>query len=122
MNPTTLMHKVMLACQKVRGVTIFRNNTGVATYPDGARVAYGLTPGASDLIGWKTITVTPELIGQDIAVFLAIEVKAGSGMPTKKQRNFLQRVREAGGIAFVARSPAEIKASIYRVYDGDLTG
>lgn len=96
----------MLAIAK-QGVTIFRNNIGVAVFPDGSRVAYGLTPGSSDLIGWKSITVTPEMVGKRLAVFVAVEVKTAKGRLTKEQRNFIDRLRMCGGIAGVAKSPEE---------------
>lgn len=36
--------------------------------------------------------------------FLAVEFKAGKEMPTPEQHRFLVKVRENGGVAFVARS------------------
>ena len=86
------------------GYTLFRNNVGLAKLADGRRIRYGLCPGSSDLIGWKTITVTPEMIGQKIAVFTAIEVKSKHGKKTSgKQQNFIDAVRQAGGIAEIRR-------------------
>ena len=85
------------------GYTLFRNNVGLAKLADGRRIRYGLCPGSSDLIGWKTITVTPEMIGQKIAVFTAIEVKSKCGRISEKQQNFIDRVKEAGGIAEIIR-------------------
>jgi hypothetical protein len=85
------------------GYTLFRNNVGLAKLADGRRIRYGLCPGSSDLIGWKTITVTPEMIGQKIAVFTAIEVKSRWGKTSAKQQNFIDVVRRAGGIAEIRR-------------------
>jgi hypothetical protein len=85
------------------GYTLFRNNVGLAKLADGRRIRYGLCPGSSDLIGWKTITVTPEMIGQKIAVFTAIEVKSKHGKTSGKQQNFIDAVRQAGGIAEIRK-------------------
>ena len=63
--------------------------------------------GLSDLTGYKTITITPDMVGQKIAVFAAVEVKAARGRPTKEQTAFLNRVREAGGLAGIAKSAEE---------------
>ncbi|MEM7046052.1 MAG: VRR-NUC domain-containing protein [Pseudomonadota bacterium] len=77
---------------------VFRNNVGVATYPGGERVRYGLCPGSSDLIGWMPVTITPEMVGKTVAVFLAVEVKGPRGRLSGAQENFLERVKKAGGI------------------------
>lgn len=64
----------------------------------------GLCEGSSDLIGLKRVVITPDMVGQTIAQFLAIEVKTPKGKPKPKQNNFLDVVNGAGGIGMVARS------------------
>lgn len=59
-------------------------------------------PGASDVIGQIKGT------GQ----FLAVEVKRPSGELTDDQRAFLQKVREAGGVAIVARSVDDVMEAL----------
>ena len=67
-------------------------------------VRYGLQPGSSDLIGWRTVTITPEMVGQQVAVFTSIEVKTPTGRIRPEQQQWLDAVQAAGGIAGVARS------------------
>ena len=67
-------------------------------------VQFGLAKGSSDLIGFKTIKVTPEMIGQDLAVFCSVEVKTNTGQLSEYQHNWLQAVKSAGGIVGVARN------------------
>lgn len=94
-----------------RGATrLWRNNVGVLTDRTGRPVAYGLgseggraMPGTSDAIGLHTITITPEMVGRQVAVFTAIEVKDQAGL-TDAQRRFLLAVHNLGGIAGCARS------------------
>lgn len=93
----------MLACSKA-GARVFRNNVGVAVAPNGGVVRYGLCNGSSDLIGWQTVTVTPDMVGKKIAVFVAIETKTQKGRASTEQKNFIERVNEAGGIAGIAKS------------------
>lgn len=101
---TTLQREVMLALSGA-GATIFRNNSGVAVYPDGSRVRYGIAnPGGADLIGWQSIVITPDMVGSQVARWLAVEVKSGRGRLTCEQAHFLEVVRAAGGLASVARS------------------
>jgi hypothetical protein len=87
-------------------VRLFRNQVGCAQ-SDGRWIRYGLTPGSADLIGWQSVTVTPEMIGRKLAVFTSIEVKAAQGKLTPEQDNWRRVVSSAGGAAGVARSVAE---------------
>jgi hypothetical protein len=70
----------------------------------GVPLRYGLQPGSSDLIGWRTVTITPEMVGQQVAVFTSIEVKTPTGRVKPEQQQWLDAVQAAGGIAGVARS------------------
>jgi hypothetical protein len=56
------------------------------------------------LIGWRTITITPEMVGQQLAVFTSIEVKTPTGRIRPEQQAWLDTVQTAGGIAGIARS------------------
>ena len=107
MNETNLMHSIMLADH---GCRLFRNQTGALKDQTGRLVRFGLCKGSSDLIGFKSITITPEMVGKKIAAFVAIEVKTASGKPTPEQLNFVNRVKELGGIAGIARSVEDVLA------------
>ncbi len=97
------MQRIMLGLAGF--ATIFRNNIGAAKLADGSIRKYGVGgKGASDLLGWKSIVVGPHHIGQKLAVFVAIEVKDGSGRTTPEQDHFIKVVHDAGGLAGVARS------------------
>lgn len=61
--------------------------------------------GTSDLIGWTPVVVTPEMVGQTLAVFTAVETKRTSGgRASDDQKDFIRQVVECGGIAGVANS------------------
>jgi hypothetical protein len=83
---------------------VFRNNTGTLRDQHGRPVQFGLCKGSADLIGWRTVTVTPEMVGTQVAVFLSIEVKTPTGRLRPEQQQWLDAVQAAGGIAGVARS------------------
>ena len=104
MSERTLLRMILREFGSRPHMRLFRNNVGVAVYPDGSRVAYGLCPGSSDLIGFQTILITPEMIGQSIARFVSIEVKGPHTRLKAEQQNFLRVVSKAGGTAIVARS------------------
>jgi hypothetical protein len=89
---------------------LFRNNTGTLRDQHGRPVSFGLCKGSADLIGWRTVTISPEMVGQQVAVFTSIEVKAASGRLSPEQRQWLDAVQAAGGIGGVARSVADAVA------------
>jgi len=102
---TDIQQRIRLAVGTRSDLRLFRNNTG--TLPDprtGRPVQFGLARGSADLIGWRTITITPEMVGQRVAVFTSIEVKTTTGHLTPAQQAWMGTVRTAGGIAGVARS------------------
>jgi hypothetical protein len=104
MNEMNRLRAIMLGLS-TPGVRLFRNNCGALKDADGRLIRYGVAnPGGSDLIGWKSVTITHEMVGQKLAVFLAIEVKGERTRVTDQQRNFIERVRLDGGLAGVARS------------------
>ncbi len=97
---------------------IFRNNVGLFTTNTGAKVKTGLCKGSSDLIGWHTVEITPDMIGKKIGIFLAVEVKSSKGRASKDQLNFRDKVNEAGGIAFIARSDSEAQNKLSEKLEG----
>lgn len=111
MTETTLVHRLLRRASAL-GYRLFRNNTGVLRDANGRYVAYGLCVGSSDLIGWRSIVVGPEHVGQRLAVFVAVEAKVGRNQPTPEQRAFLAAVRAAGGEARVIRDTAELMAGV----------
>jgi hypothetical protein len=55
------------------------------------------------------------MVGQTVAVFIAIEVKAAGGRPSPEQRAFIQMAQQAGGLAGIARSVDEAWAIVDRL-------
>jgi hypothetical protein len=58
------------------------------------------------------VTVTPEHVGQTLAVFLSIEVKTDKGKPSPEQLRWQKIVKQHGGIAMIARSAEEAEAGL----------
>lgn len=113
-SESSVMPEVRLALSRAQ-VTAFRNNIGLAWYGENRDqpVRYGLVEGSGDLIGWKSVTVTPDMVGRRVAVFVSVEVKRPKGgRVTAEQENFIRVVLEAGGIAGVVRSAEEATALV----------
>lgn len=100
-----ILTEVRLAAQE-HGVTLFRNNTGMAYNSNGAPVRFGLCKGSSDLIGWAPW-----------GEFVAIEVKRPGQKPTAAQTQFIDAVNRAGGIGFIARSAADVHTFFNDIYN-----
>ena len=90
---------------------LFRNNRGLFYTLDRKRqVQAGLSAkGSSDLIGWKNTVITADMVGQTVPIFTAIEVKTDTGRLKPEQQHFIDAVKQAGGIAGVARSVEDVK-------------
>ena len=86
------------------GNRIQKNPNGSITIYDPRPFSTGTPAGFSDGVGWHTVTITPDMVNQKVAIFTAIEAKTPTGRVSKDQQNFIDRVKEAGGIAGVARS------------------
>tara|TARA_B100000963_G_C22436487_1_gene584543 strand:- start:420 stop:818 length:399 start_codon:yes stop_codon:yes gene_type:complete len=100
-----IQQEIRLAVGQEKNLRLFRNETGSLPNPrTGKWVDFGLAKGSSDLIGFKTIEVTPDMVGEKLAVFTSIEVKNKRGKVSELQHNWLQVVKKAGGITGVARS------------------
>jgi hypothetical protein len=102
---TTLQQQIRLALGTRSDLRLFRNNCGILPDPrTGRPVQFGLARGSADLIGWRTITITPDMVGSQLAVFTSIEVKTPTGRVRPEQHAWLGAVQSAGGIAGIARS------------------
>jgi hypothetical protein len=120
MREKSIQSQIFAAIGSRPDVRLFRNNVGVAwqgevtRLPNGdvlirnpRRVVYGLCEGSSDLIGFRRLTIGPQHVGQQVAQFVALEVKAAKGLATPEQRNFLRVVQDSGGAGGVARGVDE---------------
>ncbi len=102
---TILQQEIRLALGQEPHLRLFRNQVGQLPDPRSGRyVQFGLAKGSSDLVGFRTVEVTPDMVGQKLAVFTSIEVKTPRGKLTTYQKNWLQCLENAGAICGVARS------------------
>lgn len=114
----------MLAIGRYKNIRIFRNNTGTGwigevkkrftqnghTYmvlEDPRPLKTGLCLGSSDLIGFTSVTISPDMVGRKVAIFTALEVKTKTGRASTQQVDFIETVKRFGGIAGTPRSPQD---------------
>lgn len=129
MGESKIQSNVRLAASKL-GVKLFRNNIGKGwigksivikgnqmvsvvkgdvIIKNARRFHAGLYKGSSDLVGWKTVTITKDMVGHKVALFVSAEVKTAKGRVSRDQDHWLKTVNRAGGIAGVVRSAEDIE-------------
>lgn len=105
-----------------RGIRLWRNNNGAGRLENGSYVRFGLANDSpqlnamlksGDLIGYETVTITPDMVGQKIARFLSVECKPTDFRPDKSPRYLAQKrwadlVNRAGGRAVFATSREQL--------------
>lgn len=103
---------------------LLRNNSGVGMDPTGRPVRFGLgniskkhndAIKSSDLIGFTVVTVTQAMVGHQLAVFTAVEVKSPdwrfSGTPRENAQNaFINWIKKHGGFAGFSNSVETFKS------------
>lgn len=127
-SETILGKKIMLALGSIKGVRLFRNNVGWCWQGQSLTIhkrqeiivnqgdvvirqarAFnaGLCKGSSDFIGFKSVIVTPEMVGKPIAVFLSSEIKTKTGKASEDQILFTNMVNKFGGIGIIVSDDNE---------------
>lgn len=107
-NPeTNIMNKIMLAMSK-KGYLVWRNQVGLFKTLDGRTVNIGIK-GSSDLMAIKPTVITPEMVGQTLAVFVAVEVKTATGRQSEPQKKWQKAVEKLGVKYILARSEDDIE-------------
>lgn len=122
-----VLHRTMIALSTA-GARVFRNHVGTAYQGKALRftqptvvnveqgdivirkartVRAGLMTGSSDLVGWNSRLIDEYDVGRRVAQFIACEVKSIDGEVEPEQQQFLEVVRDSGGVAILARSADE---------------
>jgi hypothetical protein len=125
-NGTTLIQHILLNVSHGL-VRLWRQNAGTAwagkakkyakldhvtVYPGDVVVRQGQPvqlgeEGIADLVGYSIVTITPEMVGQRVAIFSAVEVKGEGDTPKATQLAYIERIRQHGGRAGVAYQPED---------------
>ena len=105
------------------GVRLWRNNVGAMTTPDGRLVRFGLandskavnqTLKSGDLIGWRPLLVTSDMVGSNVAEFWSIECKRDgwtfnpADAAQAAQLRWARMVRREGGVAGFMHTPGQM--------------
>lgn len=105
-----------------KGLRLFRNNVGALPDQNGRTVRFGLANDSpainkrlksSDLIGWRPVVITADMVGKLFAQFLARETKKPgwvySGTDREQaQATFIHLVQSEGGDAAFTTGPGSL--------------
>ena len=72
-------------------------HTGDTIILKNPRPLHAAPTGWFDLSGWRSIEITPDMVGKKIAVFCGVEVKAGSDRLSKAQKSLGRILEKMGG-------------------------
>jgi hypothetical protein len=61
------------------------------------RPFHGAPNGWPDLTGWQTVEITPDMVGQKVAIFTGVEVKAPGDRMRPDQERLRDVIRRMGG-------------------------
>lgn len=125
MSEAEALARIALRAGGLRSCRLFRNTVGTgwqgSRVPDTRHgvvallnprfVTFGLTPDSPDLVGWRSVVVTNEMVGATVAQFVGGEVKTRTGKLSDGQRRFLRALRDAGGFASVWRDDPDAAAA-----------
>jgi hypothetical protein len=99
MLESDVLAAVRLATSKL-GWVVHRNNVGVLRDTRNVPVRYGLANDSkalnahvksSDLIGWREVVITPDMVGRKLAQFVSIETKRTGWKYTGADREVAQK-------------------------------
>ena len=110
-----------LAAARSGNKWLLRNNSGAFQDDTGRQVRFGLGNvskafnqhmKSSDLVGIESVVITPDMVGQTIGRFLAVECKPEDWKYTGTdhevaQRKFISKVNEMGGRAYFSNGTDE---------------
>ncbi len=107
-NPETkIQNRIMIDMSK-KGYLVWRNQVGLFKTMDGRTVNIGIK-GSSDLMAVKPTVITPDMVGQTLAVFVAVEVKTATGRQSEPQKKWQAAVEKLGVEYILARSEQDIE-------------
>lgn len=105
---------------------LYRNNRGAGKLENGNFVRWGLANDSKalgdklksgDLIGWRPVIITPDMLGKVIAQFVSVETKAEDWRPPPKdtkdadaaaQYLWADLVNREGGYAVFITDPSQL--------------
>lgn len=111
----TIQSQCMIAASCDPDVLIFRQQSGSFRAMDSDRVVKIGVPGMADSLLIVSTTITPEMVGQRVAIAAFAEFKTVTGRQSDAQRNFQRVVQNYGSVYRVIRTADDMRDMIEAV-------
>ena len=108
-SESEILYEIRRDLGREPSLRLFRNNCGAFRDQTGRCVQYGLAPGSPDLVGLQTLTITQDLVGRAVALFVGLECKSAHGRTSEEQQSFLAMLAERGAVSGVVRSTEDVR-------------
>jgi hypothetical protein len=102
---------------------LWRNNRGAAKTDSGSYIRFGLANDSKtigdvlksgDLIGWRPVIITADMVGKVLAQIVSVECKAADWKPSENDKHYLAQkrwidlVNREGGYAVFITDPSQL--------------
>lgn len=105
------------------GFRLFRNQRYKGKSDKGAWLDCGVGgDGGSDLVGFRIIIITPDMVGKTFAQYTEIEAKFGKNKATLEQLERLEQLNKYGGIGILAYSVEDVTKALCIEMKGNKNG
>lgn len=114
-NETAIQNEILIALSDA-GYLPQRQHVGTFRTLYGNRTVNVGQPGMADIAAVVPVTITPDMVGQQIGAYVEIEVKTLTGKQRQAQKLRELAVNKRGGRYIIARSPTEALDKISALY------
>jgi hypothetical protein len=115
MSEANFMRRVIAAAGQ-HDIWAYRNSVGLFYTRNGLPVRCGLCKDSADIIGFRPVLITPDMVGQTIAKFIGWETKGPRTAIRQGQRDWLAMLASHGG---EARLIVEGETDLEAIYRGE---
>jgi hypothetical protein len=92
------------------GFRLFRNQRYKGKTDKGIWIDCGVGgDGGADLVGYRILTITPEMVGSIVAQYVELEAKTDTGVASKEQKMRSEVLNKNGALAVIAKSVEDVK-------------
>ena len=117
-NPETyIQNSALLAVGQRPDVLAMRQQSGLFYTRDGVPVRVG-QPGLADAGLVVSVTISPEMVGRTVGVYVGAEFKTATGRQSPEQRAWQQALELRGGVYRLVRSAEDMRQLVADVQAG----
>lgn len=119
-NETRIQNDIMTALS-ADGALVWRQHVGKfrPIYGDPNTVINVGVPGMADVAAVVPVTITPDMVGRTIGVYVGLEIKTATGKQREAQKLWQYALKKRGGIYLIARSVEQARELMRGLFSMD---